>query len=76
MTFWRPVFVLMLLPEEVWNTAATESAENWWLLHTMRLCHSVALRGLPLGGRVAVDLKSFHFAILTADSEICGREEI
>lgn len=42
----------------------------------MCLCHSVALRGLPLGGRVAVDLKSFHFAVLTDDSEICGREEI
>lgn len=32
------VFVLMLMPEEVWSYAVTEPAEHWWLLRS--ICHS------------------------------------
>lgn len=69
-------FLLMLVPEEVWNSAVTYSAEHWWTLCTMHFntqkpCSETFYR-------VAVVPKGFHFAIipLTVEHYISSREEI
>lgn len=85
---WKPmsrsyrhtVFVLMLLPQEVWSSAITESAGCWQLLSTMRLStlRAVTLCGLTLCGWVAVVPECCHFAImpLTVECWMSRRKEI
>lgn len=64
-------FVLMLMPEKVWD------AVHWWLLCNIQLS-AVTLDGPPLCHWVAVVSKPFDFAImpLTADRVKSRREEI
>ena len=72
---WKPVpwsslrAVLELIwPHEVWRSVAIDSAESWRPQRTMHLSihwpRSVILRGLPLGGQVAVVPNHFHFVII------------
>lgn len=69
---WFTVYVLLLMPEEVWSF---KLAERWRLLHTLQLR---GLCGLTLWGWAAVVHKHFHFVILslTADRGIYKREEM
>ena len=73
---------LIWRPHEVWRSVASDSAESWRPLRTMRLsirwpC-SVILLDLPLRGWVAVIHSHFHFVIipLTVDCGIFRIEEI
>lgn len=72
---------LMLMPQEVWDSAVTESADCWQISHTMCLssqCLStITLCGLWLHGWVSVFLKHFHFAMmpLSLDCRISSRRE-
>lgn len=78
---WHTVLVLILMPEEVWNSAVAPSPACWQLSCIMRLSAqhpcSVTLCGLPLPGWVAVVSKYFYFAIipLTNDCGISRREK-
>lgn len=72
---------LMLMPQEVWDSAVTESADCWKISYSMCLssqCLStITLCGLWLHGWVSVFLKHFHFAMmpLTLDCGISSRRE-
>lgn len=35
---WCLVSVLMMMPEDVWSSAVSDSAKHWWLLHTLWHC--------------------------------------
>lgn len=71
----------MLMSEEVWRYAVIESAELWWLLHTMHLSSQrpccVTLCDLSHCAKGPVLPKHFHFAFipLTADHGKSRREE-
>ncbi len=76
------VFVLILMPVEVWNSSAMESAKCWQLLYTTcistRWPCSVTLRSLLHYDWVAAVPKPSHFQIipLTVDSEISSKDDI
>lgn len=61
----QTIFVLILLPVEVWHCSTVELADHWRLLRTMCLsthwsCNGT-LRSLLLRGWVAAVPKRFHF---------------
>lgn len=63
--FWQTVFVLLLMPEEIWNSAVTESGECWHFLLELLLL----LNAIPL----TVD-HTFTFSIISHKS-ICDAGE-
>jgi len=72
----------MVLPEVVWYSVVSDTADDGRFLRTTRFSTrrplSVSLRGLPLCGRAVVAPRRFHFTIiaLTVDRGTSSRAEI
>jgi len=75
------VIMLMVLPETVWYSVVSDTADGRFLRVTCfstRRPLSVSLRGLPLRGQAVVAPRRFHFTIiaLTVDRGTSSQAEI